>query len=92
MSDDRIVFNYENLYAGEGHSSTNASHIDIHHNFNGSGGEAFGGAEKWPVVSVHVALPENGYGLATELAVRLSEVIKSFLIEKGLYISGPKGS
>jgi hypothetical protein len=44
----------------EGNTITeNAHRIKLSYRYNGSGKEAFEGADKWPVVDIQISFPEN---------------------------------
>lgn len=62
----------------------NATTIGVTEHRNGSGPEAFGGAKKWPVIDIQISLPEGENGLAVDLAVKLTEIIRQELDTKGL--------
>lgn len=55
----------------------NAHTIEIHKNYNGSGGDAFGGADEWPVVSASIGFQVGEERRAIDFAKKLSALIKS---------------
>jgi hypothetical protein len=61
--------------------------VRVHHNYNASGNEAFGGARKWPVISVHISLQENQETIADTIAQRVMEFIDGLIVE-GLIVEG----
>lgn len=44
---------------GRGMTFSDGVTIDAHHNFNGSGPTAFGGAKQWPHVTMHMSFVEG---------------------------------
>jgi len=67
-----------------GYRSSTAVKMELHHNYSGSGPDAFGGAPKWPSLDLHVSLPAGKYELQFELAAQLAAVCDRFAAEKGI--------
>ncbi len=72
------------LFAGLRNDCSGGVYIEEHYNFNGSGLDSFGGAKKWPHVTVRVALPEGRIDLRKELANRLAAEIDKFISDNNL--------
>lgn len=51
-------------------------YIEEHFNYNGSGPKAFGGAQKWPVLTVHIAFT---VGVRRERIQYLIKKLKHFI-------------
>lgn len=49
--------------------------IEKHYHYNGGGKQAFGGAEKWPVLSLHVDFETGKEKERNELAEKLKQFI-----------------
>jgi hypothetical protein len=80
----RPTWSLNNKFAGPNHSTHNGSSIEVSPHFNGSGPQAFGGANSWPHVRADVSLPVGKEELAQELALRLRETIAEFLFNHDL--------
>jgi hypothetical protein len=70
---------YARSYVGEDVHS-----VEVHWHFNGSGKDAFGGCDKWPVVSIEVPFEEGKESLADEFAARMRDFIDQTLEELGV--------
>jgi hypothetical protein len=58
---------------------SNACKIDRTYHYNGSGPNAFGGAARWPVLSVEVDFCEGDEAKRDLLDARIRKVIEEFL-------------
>jgi hypothetical protein len=58
-------------YEGRGILFENAHKIEVGHHYNGSGDDVFGGAEKWPVISLELSFQEGEEKKAVEFAKKL---------------------
>ena len=71
-------------FAGEGNRAEGGSILRIGEKINGSGGDTFGNAKRWPYVAIETSLPAGREDLATDLAEELQEVVARFLHDHGL--------
>ena len=49
--------------------------MERHFNYNGSGDGAFGGAEKWPVLTLKISFEENAFEQRDKMAELLKETV-----------------
>lgn len=69
---------------GNGELVGNAHHVETSKSYNGSGDDAFGGAEEWPTVRAEIAFQVGEERRALDFARKLTELIKDeFAIEGG---------
>lgn len=61
-----------------------AATLREHYHYNGSGPQAFGGAKRWPALTLVVAFPENAEELRDLLGDRLRSAVDVFLQEHNL--------
>ncbi len=64
--------------------SSNGVIIEATRSINGSGPQAFGGAEEWPAVTVRISLPEGRNDLRALLVEEMKTTIDRFLEKHGL--------
>jgi hypothetical protein len=53
--------------------------IEVHKNYNGSGPEAFGGAEEWPVITLRWSFDESASSQVDELRKQLQAFVDSHM-------------
>ena len=58
---------------------SNGCEVSARHSINGSGDRHFGGAARWPAVSLHVDLPEGRNDLREQLCEALMRTVDTFL-------------
>jgi hypothetical protein len=81
-----ITHKRDALFAGIASSDECHGGVEVreHMHYNGSGPRAFGGAERWPVVTADVSLPAGRLDLRKKLAEELRAHIDAFLTKHGL--------
>ena len=72
-SDGTTVEIRETIYARDYISK--AISMERHFNYNGSGDGAFGGAEKWPVLTLKISFEENAFEQRDKMAELLKETV-----------------
>jgi hypothetical protein len=65
--------------AGQGYISENVARITLHHNYSGSGPDAFGKADTWPHLKVDMSFPAGTEADLTGLAIKMAAVIDEFM-------------
>jgi hypothetical protein len=70
---DQYTLSRPSREAGPGVVMDNAIQIRAHFNYNGSGPSFFGGAKKWPVITVHFPLPEDWIEIRDHLVTRFAD-------------------
>ena len=81
--DGTVVLARAGALGGPGYTSERAHEVKNGWNYNGSGKTAFGGAEKWPVVTVSVSFPEGEDCLAAWFAEEARTFVDKFLSKNG---------
>jgi hypothetical protein len=66
---------------GRGYKSANAHQVECGYHYSGSGG-AFGGARRWPVLSLTVSFQEHEEGDRDELARELRRAVNRFFTKR----------
>ena len=77
--------------AGPGYVSDNVVMIQTGYAVNGSGSmapKAFGGAKRWPMLTLRMEYPADRPELSAAFAVRLREVIDTFMLDYKLNAPG----
>ena len=69
---------------GRNYKACNAHKLEEHYNYNGSGDDAFGGANEWCVVTLHIGLQEGQEKLRTKLGKELRNFTEKFIKENKL--------
>lgn len=69
-----IIYEREGLLACD-YRTSNAHVVEVHYNYNGSGGDAFGGADEWPVVTCKIGFQEGQEAEADALAEKIRNLI-----------------
>jgi hypothetical protein len=83
--DGRIKYTRSGRYAGERNDCTNgAAEIRIKKHYNGSGLQAFGGANEWPHVTLGVSFPAGEEAMAMLLVLQLQVLVDGFMTKHGL--------
>lgn len=62
---------------GKGFLVDNACRMETTHSINGSGQNAFGGAEKWPTITTQISFQEGQEKERDEFAAKLREFIEN---------------
>lgn len=84
--DGATTFGRPGLLGGPGCGMDNVHEVTNGFNYSGSGGKAFGGADKWPVVTARVSLPAGREDLAAALASGLRAFVDKFVALHGLEV------
>ena len=63
---------------GRNSECSNAHEVQCGYHYNGSGGKSFGGADKWPHLSVKVSFQEGEEAKRDELAKQMMNLIAEF--------------
>jgi len=69
---------------GNNAGCSNAHELEIGFSYNGSGKEAFGGADQWPTIKIKIAFPSDRQDLANTIGKELMEWIDERLSREGL--------
>jgi hypothetical protein len=75
---------YRNCAFARGVTCPNGVELREGYRYNGSGNKFFGGASQWPVVTLHVSLPEGRLDLRRDLAQILMKGVDKFLADHDL--------
>jgi hypothetical protein len=67
---------------GRDSACDNAHEVELGYSYNGSGGAAFGGADKWPTVRASVSFQEGEEAKRDEFGKRLLALIEEFFAPK----------
>jgi len=68
-------------FIGNGCAVEHAHEVDNHHHMNGSGDTAFGGASRWPAVSLTIGLQEGREDLADMITDRCMKFVDEIIEE-----------
>ena len=60
---------------GDNCPTSNAHYVDIGKSYNGSGDDAFGGADEWPTVRAQISFQVGEERRALDFAKKLTELI-----------------
>ena len=83
FNDKHVDLRHNGIYARD-FGSDSLGVIELKHHYNGSGGDAFGGADHWPALDASFSFPEGREDLAVKFAQRLAVEFERFAREHKL--------
>jgi|HubBroStandDraft_2_1064218.scaffolds.fasta_scaffold12374_9 hypothetical protein len=79
---DQPEFRRHGVFAGGCKDYGEIHEIELRSNYSGSGKTAFGGAPRWPCVTIRIPFCEGEYALASQFATELGEFIDNWMKER----------
>jgi hypothetical protein len=64
----------------------NAHEMELGYQFNGSGSDSFGGADKWPALEIKIPFPAGREDLRDDFGERFRKIIDNLLRHSGLNV------